>query len=92
MGSFASILIYIFGGLTFLPILLCIILLHAYLTFPQRPDSSLSTTDHIRDPDDDGHNIKSATAIASLAEKFQRGHEADVAAGYFAVCREYVPG
>lgn len=92
MGSFASILIYIFGGLTFLPILLCMILLHAYLTFPQHPDSSLSTTDHIRDPNDDGHNIKSATAIASLAEKFQRGHEPDVAAGYFAVCREYVPG
>lgn len=92
MGFFASILIYIFGGLTFLPILLCMIVLHAYLTFPQRPDSSLSTTDQIRDPDDDGHNIKSATAIASLAEKFQRGHEPDVAAGYFAVCREYVPG
>lgn len=92
MGFFASLLIYIFGGLTFLPILLCIILLHAYLTFPQHPDSIPSTTDRIRDPNDDGQNIKSATAIASLAEKFQRGHEPDVAAGYFAVCREYVPG
>lgn len=92
MGFFASVLIYIFGGLTFLPILLCIILLHAYLTFPRHPDPPLSTTDRIRDINDDGHNIKSATAIASLAEKFQRGHEPDVAAGYFAVCREYVPG
>lgn len=92
MGSFAFILIYIFGGVTFLPILLCLILLHAYLTFPQHRDSPSSTTDRIRDPNDDGHNIKSATAIANLAEKFQRGHEPDVAAGYFAVCREYVPG
>lgn len=92
MGSFAFILIYIFGGLTFLPILLCIVLLHAYLTFPHHPDSTPSTTDGIRDPNDDGQNIKSATAIANLAEKFQRGHEPDVAAGYFAVCREYVPG
>lgn len=92
MGSFAFILVYVFGGVTFLPILICIIFLHAYITFPQYPDSTPSTTDPIRDPNDDGYNIKSATAISSLTEIFQRGHEADVAAGYFAVCREYVPG
>ena len=95
MGLFAFILTYILGGLTLLPILLCLILLHAHLTFPQHPSASSllpSDLDHIRDPNDDGHNIKSEKAITNLSEKFQRGHEPDVAAGYFAVCREYVPG
>ncbi len=92
MGSFALILIYILGGLTFLPILLCLTLLHAHLTFPQHSDSPPSAPDAIDDPGDDGDNIKSAPGLASLAEKFQRSHEPDVAAGYFAVCREYVPG
>ena len=93
MGSFYTfIFIYILGGLTLLPILLCLILLHAHLTFPRHLDFSPSPADELRDSSDDGNTLKSATAIASLAEKFQRGHEPDVAAGYFAVCREYIPG
>ena len=92
MGSFAFIVIYILGGITFLPICLCLILLHAHFAFPRYTDISPSPTGSIRRPSDDGQNIRSATAIASLGEKFQRGHEPDVAAGYFAVCREYVPG
>lgn len=95
MGLFAFILTYILGGLTLLPILLCLILLHAHLTFPQHPSAlsfHSSGSDQIRDPNDDGQNLKSEKAIANLSEKFQRGHEPDVAAGYFAVCREYVPG
>ena len=68
------------------------LLLHAYLTFPKRPPNFSSTSDDLRDPRDDGHNIKSDIGISKLAQQFQRGHEADVAAGYFAVCREYVPG
>ena len=94
MGSVAFLLVYILGGLTFPPILLGLILVHAYLTFPVHSDPSPSTpTDRIRDISDDD-TLKSAPGLASLnlAEKFQRSHEADVAAGYFAVCREYVPG
>lgn len=43
-------------------------------------------------PSDDGQNIISATATAGLVENVPGTHEPDVAAGYFAVCREYVPG
>lgn len=95
MGYIVSLLIYILGGLTFLPIVLSLILLHAYLFFPRHPPTSPAphiVTDSIRDPTDDGHNIKSEKAIANLPDQFQRSHEPDVAAGYFAVCREYVPG
>ena len=93
MGSSISFLIiYVLGGLTFLPILISLLLLHGYLTFPKRPPSSSSASDDIRDLSDDGHNIKSDAGVSKLAKQFQRGHEPDVAAGYFAVCREYVPG
>ena len=91
MGFLALILVYVFGGLTFLPLLLCALLLHAHLTFPQTTELPSSPKD-ISDPGDDGKTIKSTAALAKLGEKFQREHEPDVAAGYFAVCREYVPG
>lgn len=91
MGFLALILVYVFGGLTFLPLLLCALLLHAHLTFPRSTELPSSPKD-ISDPGDDGRNIKSTAALAKLGDKFQREHEPDVAAGYFAVCREYVPG
>ena len=87
--------IYVLGGLTFLPLLFCLVLYHAYLTFPTVAQSSevlQDWTDPFDDAQDDEKNIKSAETLGSLGEKFQRGHEPDVAAGYFAVCREYVPG
>lgn len=127
MGSFTGyVIIYILGGVTFLPLLVVLLFLHAYLTLkpPVSQDESLSsssaaatavsnqqpgTTDnngnsintdenksHVRRlslisrPNDDQFSLKSGTDV--LAEKFQRVHENDVAAGYFAVCREYVPG
>ena len=91
--SIAFILIYILGGLSLPPLLLAILLLHAYLTFPVRHLSSISTiSDTLHDCKDDGRNLKSPANIADIEEKFKRTHEPDVAAGYFAVCREYVPG
>lgn len=95
MGFINLVFIYIFGGVTFLPVLLCLILLHAYITLPKystSPPLIHSSSDSLRDSSDDGHNLKSEKAINGLSEKFQRGYEPDVAAGYFAVCREYVPG
>ena len=91
--SVAFLLTYLLGGLTLLPLLLAIVLLHAYLTFPVRHLSSNATaSDDLRDSKDDGRNLKSRGSITDIAEKFKRAHEPDVAAGYFAVCREYVPG
>ena len=91
MGLLAFVVVYVLGGLTFLPLLFCAVLLHAHLTFPTKTKTT-SLSDSVQDSDDDGNNIKSTAALADLGERFQRGHEPDVAAGYFAVCREYVPG
>ena len=93
--SVAFILTYLLGGLTLLPTLFAIVLLHAYLTLPvQHPPSASSgpASNTLGDGKDDGQNIKSHANIADIAEKFKRTYEPDVAAGYFAVCREYVPG
>lgn len=94
MGSLSSFLfVYALGGITFIPLVLSLILLYAYLTLPsasQREQSCEKESDPIRLPTDDDLGSKSGTD--QLAEKFHRAHESDVAAGYFAVCREYVPG
>lgn len=94
MGSLASFLfVYALGGITFIPLVLSSIILYAYLTLPsapQLPQSCEKAADPVRQPTDDDFSLKSGTD--QLAEKFHRTHESDVAAGYFAVCREYVPG
>jgi hypothetical protein len=93
MGSLASFLfVYALGGITFIPLVLSSIILYAYLTLPsaQLPQSCEKAPDAVRQPTDDDFSLKSGTD--QLAEKFHRTHESDVAAGYFAVCREYVPG
>lgn len=82
---------YLLGGLTLLPLLLCVVLLYAHLTLPRiAPESSSSSHDNLRDTQDDDANIKSGNS--AVAQKFRRIQESDVAEGYFAVCREYVPG
>lgn len=95
MSYVGALVIYIFGGLTFLPLVLLSCLLHAYFTFPIKDPSAdglANSLDDPRDKDDDTYSIKSGRSLHDLAERFQRGHEPDVASGYFAVCREYVPG
>lgn len=94
MGSLASFLvIYVLGGLTFFPLLLSSILIYVYLTLPNAPTARTPYAhDEVQRPDDDEYSLKSGTGTDQLAEKFHRTHESDVAAGYFAVCREYVPG
>lgn len=95
MGSFAVyIVVYILGGFTFIPFVLALLVLHAYLTLPA-PSEPASAHDEqgdnpLQDPNDDELSFKTGTDL--LVDKFQRTHESDVAAGYFAVCREYVPG
>ncbi|KAK2757347.1 hypothetical protein FQN54_004861 [Arachnomyces sp. PD_36] len=94
MGSFSAyIVVYILGGLTFIPLILALLVLHAYLTLPgpSEPPSQKEKSDNaLQHPNDDQLGLKSGTDL--LADNFQRTHESDVAAGYFAVCREYVPG
>lgn len=85
--------VYLFGGVSFIPLVLGLILLYVYKTLPPI-DSTKETPNHdpsllARDADE---KVILRTGTDDLAEKFHRKHESDVAAGYFAVCREYVPG
>src|SRR6187402_2469815 len=95
MGGLLSFLfIYVLGGLTLIPLVIIVILLHAFLTFPIHDDTAYreNDTESIVRPGDDIDAIKRAQK--TLGEKFQPrdSNEADVAAGYFAVSRTYVPG
>ncbi|KAJ9297026.1 hypothetical protein DTO271G3_4787 [Paecilomyces variotii] len=94
MGSLSSFLfVYFLGGLTFIPLLVALIALHAYLTLPylaqSRQDANDRRNDALEFPGDDENSLRTVTD--SLEEKFRRPHESDVAAGYFTVCREYTP-
>jgi hypothetical protein len=94
MGSFTGFLfVYVLGGITFIPLVLAVIISHAFFTLPVKSESSTSSTPtatSIKRADDDGINLKSSADV--LAEQYTQKHDSDVAAGYFAVCREYVPG
>lgn len=75
---------YVFGGLTLLPFVLSLCFLHAYWTSARNdatPKTILSRDGDLPGPTDD---------VSQQLQK--RSNEPDVAANYFAVCREYVPG
>lgn len=92
-GLLTFLLVYLLGGITFVPLLVIAVFAHAYLTFPVRGDTAPRDdgTDTIVQAGDDIDAIKRAQS--TLGEKFQprSGHEADVAAAYFSVAREYKP-
>lgn len=94
MGGLAGFLVvYLLGGLTFIPLLIVAVLLHAYLTLPIHEDNTYGEReiDPIIQPGDDIDAIKRAQK--TLGDRFQprNNNESDVAAGYFAIYREYVP-
>ncbi|KAK6522092.1 hypothetical protein TWF281_002660 [Arthrobotrys megalospora] len=90
---------YFLGAFTFIPLLLISILLFAYISFPtvfSDPDPG-----PVRLPTDDDKLFVSAEDVLkrknSNQDKDKDGQQAtpepkDVASGYFAVTREYVPG
>ena len=98
MSSLAAfILVYIIGGLTLLPILLVLLLLHAHLTFPvsrheATAEHSQSSPQHdsLRRGSDDHKSLFSGQD--AIAKKFLGDFEKDVAECFFDLCREYVPG
>ena len=95
MGSWTNFLFtYVLGGVTFLPLVLIAVLAHAHLTFPYREDAIEPTDDAATDivqPGDDEAALRTAQHIHKEEQKTRATHESDVAAGYFAVCREYTP-
>ncbi|KAF2477307.1 uncharacterized protein BDR25DRAFT_339253 [Lindgomyces ingoldianus] len=86
--------IYVFGGITFIPLLLVLLFFYAYLTLPLRSDPIDEDIGQLLDegvpprPQERSH----ADSNGFPAELKPPTHIPDVAAGYFAVCREYVPG
>jgi hypothetical protein len=92
MGFFNNfVFVYVLGGLTFIPLVFLLFLLYSYFVLPPAsPHASDPVDPSIRRQNDDQYSLKSETD--ELAEKFYRTHDTDVAAGYFVVCREYVPG
>jgi hypothetical protein len=95
MGSWTAFLFaYVLGGLTFIPLVVAAVLLHAYFYLPVKDGSTTSTNGHddIVQPGDDTADLDSAKAAARGETKARaNSHGPDVAAGYFAVCREYTP-
>ncbi|KAI3327288.1 hypothetical protein HD806DRAFT_388604 [Xylariaceae sp. AK1471] len=92
MGSWTAFLLtYLLGGVTFIPLVVITILLHAHFTFPVHDDASSVRTgdaDSIVQPGDDTTDLEAAQKEESRQKLLA---DSDVAAGYFAVCREYTP-
>ncbi|KAK4040695.1 hypothetical protein C8A01DRAFT_35253 [Parachaetomium inaequale] len=84
---------YLLGGITFLPLVVVVVLAHAHISFPYRQDADPSQTpasdDDLVQPGDDIEPLKAAQKDGTKPRAVH--HEQDVAAGYFAVCREYTP-
>lgn len=83
-SSATHLLSYIVGGVTLPPLIILITAFHFLFVLPRHKTSPSSASSDF---------IESAEGNQDLEDKLaRRNHEPDVAAGYFAVCREYVPG
>lgn len=93
MSWSAFLLVYLLGGLSFLPICVAAAVLYFHLTLPYRHDSKPDANEDIVQPGDDISPLREEQdAIEKRKEDGKaRSVETDVAAGYFAVCREYTP-
>lgn len=96
MGSWTALLVaYLLGGVTLIPLVGLAVLIHAHYAFPYRNDRENShddDDDDIVQPGDDTLLLDEARRSKPADEaKARAAHDLDVTAGYFAVCREYVP-
>ncbi|KAF2674960.1 hypothetical protein BT63DRAFT_381666 [Microthyrium microscopicum] len=85
------LLVYILGGLTFIPLILLAILYHVYSSQPVGQLTASSAQDALELTSEE-KDVAQEELKGLPSEVKLRVHEPDVAAGYFAVCREYVPG
>lgn len=92
MGSWTAFLLtYLFGGVTFLPLLVLAVLFHAHLTLPIRDDVHPPNTDDKDDIVQPGDDTSALEAVKKDGAKATQSSHLDPASGYFAVCREYTP-
>lgn len=85
--------VYVLGGLTFLPLLICLVFWLGSKYAPLQDESLRETADNssgLKHLDEEDSVLKTVTD--NLEEKFRRNHDSDVASGYFAVVREFVRG
>lgn len=93
MGGLTGFLvIYFLGGFTFIPLLVAAVLLHAFLTLPTHELAPCreNGADSIVQPGDDIDAIEREEKTNKEPLQPRSNHEADVAAGYFTIHREYV--
>ncbi|KAG6059026.1 hypothetical protein E4U17_007089 [Claviceps sp. LM77 group G4] len=96
MGPWMTLLVtYLLGGVTFVPLVVSLILLHAHYTLPRREDlvpANGHGENDIVQPGDHLSALEEAKKKAAVdGAKARSVGDLDVAAGYFAVCREYTP-
>ncbi|KAK4452808.1 testis-expressed sequence 2 protein [Podospora aff. communis PSN243] len=93
MGWLSFLFAYVLGGITFLPLVVGIVFVHAYFIFPYREDGNSDLDLAVGDLIQSGDDLDALKAAKQEAKTkaTPSHHEPDVAAGYFAVCREYTP-
>lgn len=97
MGGYTAILVaYVVGGVTFIPLVLAVIFAHGFYTLPHRRFSAARPDNEYVDagilqPGDDKAPLEAARKAAVSEPKARADRDLEVAAGYFAVCREYTP-
>ncbi|KAK9417440.1 hypothetical protein SUNI508_08800 [Seiridium unicorne] len=91
MGSWSAFLLtYLLGGVTFIPLALAI----AWFSLPQVQNEAAEerrSGDDIVQPGDITQDLDEARKVEKGESKPRYADTTDVAAGYFAVCREYTP-
>ncbi|PTB70498.1 hypothetical protein BBK36DRAFT_44621 [Trichoderma citrinoviride] len=95
MAAWTTILIaYLIGGVTFVPLVVASIFLYGYYNLPYRRALGFQD-DHddgsIVRPGDDTTALDEARRARNNSDSKRTNADVDVAAGYFAVCREYTP-
>ena len=85
--------VYVLGGVTFVPLCIAAVLAFVYYTSIPLANHASAVVDDTGDlTRSNDEQLVFRTGTDDLEEKFHRKHDSDVAAGYYAVCREYVPG
>ncbi|TFB03283.1 putative PH domain-containing protein [Trichoderma ghanense] len=95
MASWTTILVaYLIGGVTFIPLMVASVFLYGYYNLPYRRALGFED-DHddggIVRPGDDTTALDEARRARNNSDSKRTNADVDVAAGYFAVCREYTP-
>lgn len=96
MAGFTTLLaVYVVGGVTFLPLVAISIFLLGLYTFPYREDIDDATSHARSDLVQSGDDVTALEATLNTTrerkDKLRSSQDADEAAGYFAVCRDYFP-